>query len=254
MITQIPNCMNGARTLKIHRDGAAPARHRPISTTGGQPLIARCTRGYKRPTTEYNNKSSRTTLKVMQWNAEGLMRKKTELEHRMNKENIDICCIQETHLQKDNTFKAGGYQCFRTDRGGDSRKGGIITLIKSNINAYMSSSSNDGAEQHTITVNTLKRDITLVNYYFPNNVNLALHNIHARDSNFIIMGDFNSHSQSWAMTTLMLEEKRLKHGRTIKTSHSLIYRMTHRFSTPDAGKLPVHQTSHYLQKIYTASQ
>ena len=176
MITQIPNCMNGARTLKIHQDGAAPGRHRPISTTGGQPLIARCTRGYKRPITEYNNKSSQTTLKVMQWNAEGLMRKKTELEHRMNKENIDICCIQETHLQKDKTFKARGYQCLRTDRGGDRRKGGIITLIKSNINAYMSSSSNDGAEQHTIAVNTLKRDIILVNYYCPNNVNLTLHN------------------------------------------------------------------------------
>ena len=116
----------------------------------------------------------------------------------MNQENIDICCIQETHLQKDKTFKVRGYQCFRTDRGGARRKGGIITMIKSNINAYMFSSSNDGAEQHTVTVNTIKRDILLVNYYRPNNdVNLALHNIHVRDSNFIIMGDFNSHSQSW---------------------------------------------------------
>ena len=122
MITQIPNCMNGARTLKIHQDGAAPGLHRHTLTTGGQPLIARCTRGYKRHTTEYNNKSSQTTLKVMQWNAEGLMRKKTELEHRMNKENIDICCIQETHLLKDKTFKVRGYKCFRTDRGGDRRK------------------------------------------------------------------------------------------------------------------------------------
>ena len=93
-------------------------------------------------TTEYNNKSSQTTLKVMQWNAEDLMRKKTEFEYRINKENIEICCIQETHLQKEKTFKVRGYQCFRTDRGGD-RKGGIITLIKSNINAYMSSSSNN---------------------------------------------------------------------------------------------------------------
>ena len=133
----------------------------------------------------------------MQCNAEGLMRKKTELEHTMNKTNIDICCIQETHLQKDKTFQVRGYQCFRNDRGGDRRKGGIITLIKLNINTYMSCSSNDGAEQHTITVNTLRRDILLVNYYCPNNVNLALHNIHVRDSNFIIMGDFNSHSQSW---------------------------------------------------------
>ena len=119
---------------------------------------------------------------------------KTALEHRMNKDNIDIGCIQETHLQKDKTFKTRGYQCFRTDRGGDRRKGGIITLIKSNINAYMSSSSNDGAEQHTITVNTLKEIFYLSTN---NNVNLALHNIHVRDSNFIIMGDFNSHSQSW---------------------------------------------------------
>ena len=61
----------------------------------------------------------------------------------------------------------------------------------------MSSSSNGGVEQHTITVNTLKTEILLVNYYCPNNVNLALNNIHVRDSNFIIMRDVNSHSQSW---------------------------------------------------------
>ena len=98
IITQIPNCMNGARTLKVHQDGAAPGLHRPTSTTRGQPLISRCIRGYKRHTTESNNKSSQTTVKVMQWNAQGLMRKKTELEHRINKENIDTCCIQETHI------------------------------------------------------------------------------------------------------------------------------------------------------------
>ena len=79
MITQIPNCMNGAHTLKIHQDGAAPELDRHTSTTGGQPLIARCTRGYKKPTTAYNNKSSQTTLRVMQWNAEGLMRKRLDL-------------------------------------------------------------------------------------------------------------------------------------------------------------------------------
>ena len=98
MIIQIPNFMNGARTLKIHQDGAAPGLHHPTSTTGGQPLIARCAMGNKRPTLEYNNNSSHRTLKVMQWNAEGLMRKTTEPEHRMNKENIYIFCMQENHL------------------------------------------------------------------------------------------------------------------------------------------------------------
>ena len=75
----------------------------------------------------------------------------------MNKENVDICCIQETYLQKDKTFKVRIYPCFRTDRGGDRMKGGIITQIKSDINAYISSSSTDGPEQHTIIVRKLER-------------------------------------------------------------------------------------------------
>ena len=47
IITQIPSCINGARTLKIHQDGAVPGIHRPTSTTRGQPFITRCTRGIR---------------------------------------------------------------------------------------------------------------------------------------------------------------------------------------------------------------
>ena len=61
----------------------------------------------------------------------------------------------------------------------------------------MSSSSTDGLERHTVTVKILEREILLVSYYCPNNFNLEQHSIHVRDSNVIIMGDFNSHSQSW---------------------------------------------------------
>ena len=35
-----------------------------------------------------------------------------------------------------------------------------MTLIESNFNAYMSSSSNDGAEQHTVTAKILKREMS----------------------------------------------------------------------------------------------
>ena len=31
----------------------------------------------------------------MQYNAEEVIRKRTQLEHILKKENIDICCIQE---------------------------------------------------------------------------------------------------------------------------------------------------------------
>ena len=56
MITQVKKyCMNGARTSRIHQDGAAPGRHRPTLATGGQTFVSLCTRGPKSNISEYNN-------------------------------------------------------------------------------------------------------------------------------------------------------------------------------------------------------
>ena len=109
--------------MKIHQDGAAPGLNRPTLATGGQPLMSRGTKGHKSTTTVYNQLHT-TTLKIMQWNAEGLVKKKTELENILKEESIDICCIQETHLKKDKTFQIRGYQCIRTDRRGIEIKEG----------------------------------------------------------------------------------------------------------------------------------
>ena len=90
-----------------------------------------------------------------------------------------------------------GYQCIRTDRAGYRNKGGVLTLVKSNINVYLSGSSTDSAEYQVVKIKTKTKEIHLVNYYCPNNVNLDLLNIPVVRTNFIIVGDFNSHSQSW---------------------------------------------------------
>ena len=83
MITQANKyCINGARTSMIHQDGAAPGR-RPPTLAGGQTFESRRTMGPKSNTTEYNK--ANTQLKIMQWNAEGVIRKKTELEHILKK-------------------------------------------------------------------------------------------------------------------------------------------------------------------------
>ena len=86
---------------------------------------------------------------------------------------------------------------LRTDRAGDKRKGGVLTLIRSNINAYMSYSSTHSAENQTMIIQTTNRNFTIVNYYYPNNVNINIQNINVKSENFIIVGDFNSHSRSW---------------------------------------------------------
>ena len=64
-----------------------------------------------------------------------------------------------------------GYQCIRTDRAGDRNKGGVLTLVKSNINEYLSGSSTDSAEYQVVKIKIKTKEIHLVNYYCPNNVN-----------------------------------------------------------------------------------
>ena len=34
----------------------------------------------------------------------------------LHEKNIQICCIQETHLQSNNFFKVRSYQCSRSDK------------------------------------------------------------------------------------------------------------------------------------------
>ena len=61
----------------------------------------------------------------------------------------------------------------------------------------MSNSSTHSAENQTMIIQTTNRNFTIVNYYCPNNMNLNIQNINVKSENFIIVGDFNSHSQSW---------------------------------------------------------
>ena len=55
-------------------------------------------------------------LKIVQWNAEGVRLKKTELQHFLKLKAIDVCCIQETHLSSSHRFFIRGYEVFRQDR------------------------------------------------------------------------------------------------------------------------------------------
>ena len=71
-------------------------------------------------------------LKIVQWNAEGVRFKETELQHFLKDKVIDVCCIEETHLSNSHHFFIRGYEVFRQDR--DNRpKGGLLTLVRNNI-------------------------------------------------------------------------------------------------------------------------
>nr|KAG5700820.1 hypothetical protein BaRGS_024206 [Batillaria attramentaria] len=137
----------------------------------------------------------------MHWNAEGVSNKKTELEHFLQQNDINICCLQETHLQEGKSFKIRGYQAFRSDRQGRN-KGGVLTLVRNNINASQTKTFMEEAEYVEVKIRTKDSDISIVNYYCPNDKMLSLDTIQVPDRGFLITGDFNSQSQSWGYNTL----------------------------------------------------
>ena len=91
----------------------------------------------------------------MHWNAEGVSNQTAEIEHgSLHEDNIDICCIQETHLKQGKPFQIRGYQVLRSDRQG-RKKGGVVTLVRNNLNARGTKSFVEEAEVKVTTSNTV---------------------------------------------------------------------------------------------------
>ena len=95
-----------------------PRRGPPKATGDSRPSCAR--RGQRNATGQQNQQ-----IRVMHWNARGLKRKKQELMEFLRLHEIDVCAIQETHLQEKERFWVRGYETFRQDR--LNRKNGGIS-------------------------------------------------------------------------------------------------------------------------------
>ena len=187
----------GAESLETLQGDTVPGsepRQSPPKATGGHSFYhtKRRPNGYNKPR---RRKVQQQHFKVMHWNAEGVFNKKTELQHFLHENDINVCCIQETHLQPAKSFKVRGYQCFRNDRVG-RKKGGIMTLVRNNINAIQTKTHMDDSEFQVLSLRKNNFELTLVNMYSPNDKALSLDHIPTESTNFMVVGDFNSHSQS----------------------------------------------------------
>ena len=70
-------------------------------------------------------------------------------------------------------------------------------MYRNNINACLIDTHMEDSEYQVMEIKADNVDIQLVNFYCPNDKPLSLDTISTEVSNFIIVGDFNSHSQSW---------------------------------------------------------
>lgn len=56
-------------------------------------------------------------IRIVTWNANGLLQHKSELEIFLEKQKIDICLISETHCTKESYLKIYGFKIYHTHRG-----------------------------------------------------------------------------------------------------------------------------------------
>jgi exonuclease III len=70
-------------------------------------------------------------LRLAFWNADGVRGKKIELGHFLALHGVDVCLLNETHLDPGQAFRFANYVCLRTDR--STKGGGTAILVRRGI-------------------------------------------------------------------------------------------------------------------------
>ena len=138
----------------------------------------------------------------MQWNAEGVQHKKLELQNFLKANSIDICCVQETHLNSNHRFFVRGYELYRQDRQ-ERKKGGVCTLVRNSLSSVETGrSGNSDTESITVKIVLPDKHLNVCNIYSPPDKQIRLPSLPDHQDNWIAVGDFNSHSPSWGYKDL----------------------------------------------------
>ena len=125
-------------------------------------------------------------------------------------EDVDVACIQKTHLKEKHRFKVRGYQAFRHDRK-RTKKGGVLILVKNSIPAQdFIVETNEQAEIQGVRIMIGGRQLKIFNVYSPQDKDLSLDLIQTEDNNCLVMGDFNSHSEAWGYRQADVRSKQVE--------------------------------------------
>ena len=137
------------------------------------------------------------SLKIAQWNANGLQGKTEELKQFLREFNIDIMAINETKFCEKSKLYIPGFNCYRLDRNPTNRAGGVIILAKSDIDCEEVHFKTANMETIGININS---NTTIVSAYLsPKNLHkeTELDELYNSGNKVIVIGDLNSKHQSW---------------------------------------------------------
>ena len=81
----------------------------------------------------HNSNSRSHTTRILTWNANGILNRKSELAHFLRSEDIDIALISETHLNTRLNAEIRGYKLYTCHHPSGSTHGGSAIYIKQQL-------------------------------------------------------------------------------------------------------------------------
>lgn len=147
-------------------------------------------------------------LKIVLWNANGLSRRKAELEHFLNDESIDIALIAETHFTNRFCLKRlENYKIFSCNHPSGRARGGAAIIIKNSIQCYEHAQyQTEEIQAPVVTVQLHGVATNIAAVYCPPNrhieSNSFLDFFRVLGSRWIIGGDYNAKHAQWGSRTI----------------------------------------------------
>ena len=104
-----------------------------------------------RPSTPPASSPPHDSIRVLQWNAEGLRARSTELFYFLSSYSVDLICIQESNLNSSSSFRIPGFSALRFDRthsrsgilssDATQASGGVVIFVRQGLSFFELSTS-----------------------------------------------------------------------------------------------------------------
>ena len=147
------------------------------------------------------DKQAPNHIKVVSWNANGILHKKAELCDFLAKHSVDAILIQETFLKPHNKFKVPHFKIYRNDRL-SGPKGGTAVLIKNHLKHFeLHTPQTTDLETTSVQIRLANTNLRLISAYISPYKKPHLADFKAfftpTGTPIIIGGDFNCKNRIW---------------------------------------------------------
>jgi exonuclease III len=142
------------------------------------------------------------TLKIVTWNANGLLKHIPELQPFFEIEKIDISLVSETHLTEKSHINIPNFACYHTPHPVHRARGGASVLVKKSIPHFEHCKLKSQIMQVTaISSQAKNKELNVAAIYCPPRCSRSKEDycnlFQTLGNNFIIGGDYNAKHTYW---------------------------------------------------------